>query len=224
MPFFKPLLAGASLSGRLLACLGAALGIAATIWICGRLPLAAADLPVIVAPLGASAVLVFAVPTSPLAQPWPVLGGNVISTIIGVAAFDLIPDTAIAAGIAVGGAILVMSLLQCLHPPGGAAALTAVIGGPAIHDAGYAFALMPVATNSIALVVIAMLYHRATRHAYPRAQAPAPALGTPLQATDIDRALADMDESFDISRADLDALLAHAERHATARTSTARVR
>ena len=221
MNLFRPILAGATLSDRLIACLGAAIAIALTFIICGRLRLTAADLPIIVAPLGASAVLVFAVPSSPLAQPWPVIGGNVISTLVGVAAYRLIPDMAVAAGIAVGGAILVMSLLRCLHPPGGAAALTAVIGSQAIHAAGYGFAFAPVAINSVALVLIAVLFHRVSAHTYPHRNTPPTPAGTrsSFQHADIDAALADMHESFDISREDLDALLEHAERHAAARSA-----
>ncbi len=203
----------------MIACLGAAIAISLTIVVCAGLPLAATDVPIIVAPLGASAVLVFAVPSSPLAQPWPVLGGNVISTLVGVAAFNAVPNTTIAAGVAVGGAILAMSLLRCLHPPGGAAALTAVIGSQGIHAAGYSFAFAPVGINSIALVSIAMFLHRATARNYPHEPAiasPQPVAG--LHAADIDAALADMHESFDISRKDLDALLNHAERHAKLRS------
>lgn len=217
--FFRPILAGATLTDRLLACIGAAIGIGLTIAVCRAFPPLAADLPIIVAPLGASAVLVFAVPSSPLAQPWPVVGGNVLSTLVGVAAFQHIPNLAIAAGVAVGLAILVMSLLRCLHPPGGAAALTAVIGSNGIHEAGYSFAFTPVAINSIALVAIAMLYHRAVAHSYPHRavpSAPVPELSR-HQRSDIDAALEDMHESFDISRDDLDALFAHADRHALAR-------
>ena len=220
---FRPILAGANLPGRLIACLGAALCVALTIVVCAELPLAAADLPVIVAPLGASAVLVFAIPASPLAQPWPVLGGNVVSTLVGVAAFQTIPYPAAAAGAAVGGAILVMSLLRCLHPPGGAAALTAVIGSHGIHGAGYAFAFAPVGINSIALLSLAMFFLRATGHSYPHRPATAPANAVPttvaagLLAQDIDAALAEMHETFDIGREDLEALLVAAEAHAALR-------
>lgn len=219
MPIFKPLLAGASLPDRIIGCLGASIAIALTIVVCAGLPLQAADLPVIVAPLGASAVLMFAVPSSPLAQPWPVLGGNTISTLVGVAAFNMIPNMTIAAGVAVGGAILVMSLLRCLHPPGGAAALTAVIGSQGIHAAGYGFAFAPVAINSIALITVAMFFHRFTPHTYPHERPHIPATPGRLKflSSDIDLALEDMHETFDISRDDLDALLAHAERHADAR-------
>jgi CBS domain-containing membrane protein len=220
MQVFKPLPAGAHLSERLIGCIGAAIAVALTIVVCRGVPLAVADLPVIVAPLGASAVLVFAVPSSPLAQPWPVVGGNTMSTLVGVAVFHLVPDATIAAGVAVGAAILVMSLLRCLHPPGGATALTAVIGSTSIHAAGYSFAFAPVAINSVALVAVAMFLHRATASNYPHERLPvrADAASSPFHASDIDAALADMHDSFDIARDDLDALLCHAERHARART------
>jgi CBS domain-containing membrane protein len=219
--FFRPLLAGANLPDRLIACVGATIAIALTIVVCSGLPLTAGDLPIIVAPLGASAVLVFAVPSSPLAQPWPVVGGNTISTLIGVGAYHLVPNGMIAAGVAVGGAILVMSFLRCLHPPGGAAALTAVIGSHSIHEAGYAFAFAPVAVNSIALVAIAMFFHRVTAGNYPHVPAVLPAQAPEPRyiASDVDAALSDMHESFDIAREDIDALLAHVERHAMARAA-----
>jgi CBS domain-containing membrane protein len=207
---------------------GAAIGISLTMLACSQFAIPIADLPVIVAPIGASAVLVFAVPASPLAQPWPVVGGNIISTLVGVAVVRLIPDQMIAAGVAVGGAILVMSLLRCLHPPGGAAALTAVIGSPAIHAAGYAFAFAPVALNSIALVSVAMLFHRYGGHSYPHQPALSPAIAKSVQQAagfhlgDIDLALADMADSFDISREDLDLLLARAEIHALERQAATR--
>ena len=116
----------------------------------------------------------------------------------------------------VGGAILVMSLLRCLHPPGGAAALTAVIGSQGIHAAGYSFAFAPVAINSIALVSIAMFFHRMTTHSYPHVPAltPEPRVPRAFHSSDIDAALEDMHESFDISREDIEVLLAHVERHA----------
>lgn len=213
---FAPILAGARLSDRLVACAGAALGLAVTVLGGAALLPQGAELPVIVAPLGASAVLLFAVPASPLAQPWPVIGGNVLSALVGVAVFRLVPSLPLAAGLAVGAAILLMSLLRCLHPPGGAAALTAVIGGPAIHAAGFGFALVPVGVNSVALVLTALAVHRLTGRSYPHRPAPvAPVPG--FLPEDVDAALADMHESFDIAREDLDALLAAAEAHALAR-------
>lgn len=223
LQLIKSLLAGARPIDRLVAGVGAALGIGLTILICSQLPLHAGDLPIIVAPLGASAVLIFAVPASPLAQPWPVVGGNILSSLVGVAAFQQIPDMMVAAGVAVGGAILLMSLLRCLHPPGGAAALTAVIGSQGIHAAGYDFAFAPVALNSVALVSIGMFFHRVSGHSYPHQPAAPPAIAEAERAVagfhlaDIDRALAELPDSFDISRADLDLLLSRAEQHARAR-------
>lgn len=209
------LLAGAHWPERLIACLGAAVGIGLTMVVCAGVPMTGVDLPIIVAPLGASAVLVFAVPASPLAQPWPVVGGNILSTLAGVTAFKLIGQPTIAAAVAVGGAIFVMSLLRCLHPPGGAAALTAVIGSQGIHAAGYDFAFVPVGINSIALVTLGMMFHRATARSYPHQ--PAPALVPGFHATDIDAALEEMHETFDITREDLETLLNRAEAHAAAR-------
>lgn len=214
---FRPIVAGAHLPDRLIACLGAVTGIALTIVLCRQVVVTPADLPVIVAPLGASAVLVFGVPASPLAQPWPVVGGNVLSALVGVTALRLIPDVALAAGVAVGAAILVMSLLRCLHPPGGAAALTAVIGGESVHAAGYTFAFAPVAINSLALVLLGMAFHRVTGRSYPHRPAAAAPLPPGLHLADIDAALEEMHEGFDISREDLDALLSRAEVHAKSR-------
>jgi len=216
---FQPILAGARPIDRLVACLGATICIALTMFIGAGLELTASDLPLIVAPMGASAVLIFAVPASPLAQPWPVVGGNTISALVGIAVYRHVADPMIAAGLAVGLAILAMSLCRCLHPPGGAAALTAVIGGDSIHAAGYAFALSPVALNSVALVMLAMVFHRVSTHSYPHRPAPLamPPAAAGLHLDDIDRALADLPDSFDISREDLDVLLSLAETHAAAR-------
>ncbi|MBO9581941.1 MAG: HPP family protein [Sphingobium sp.] len=220
LSWMKPLLPGTHLVPRLLACAGAAIGIVLTVLLCGRFQLSASDVPFIVAPVGASAVLVYAVPASPLAQPWSVVGGNMLSTLVGVAAAKATPDLALAAGLAVGGAIFVMSAFRCLHPPGGAAALTAVIGGPAVHAAGFAFALAPVAINSIVLVSLGMAFHRATGHSYPH-HAPLPPkdiealrVAAGFHVEDIDRALDELPDSIDISRDDLDLLLARAEIYA----------
>jgi CBS domain-containing membrane protein len=77
--------------------------------------------------LGASAILVFGMPSSPLAQPWPVLGGSSLSALVGAACAALVPDPAIAGALAVGCAVAIMVPLRCLHPPGGAMALYVVL-------------------------------------------------------------------------------------------------
>ena len=180
-------------------------------------------LPLLVAPMGASAVLVFAVPASPLAQPWSVIGGNVVSALAGVTAARFIPVPHLAAGCAVGGAILAMSLLRCIHPPGGAAALTAVIGGPAILASGYAFPFVPVCVNAVLLTLAGLLFHRLSGHSYPHRAALTEAAQKETLSVllpdpeDIDRALADLGATLDVSREDLDLLLRRAEFHAVQR-------
>jgi len=222
LKLFAPLLAGARFPDRLLACLGALIGIALTSLICSRLPFSSYHLPMLVAPIGASAVLLFAVPASPLAQPWAIIGGNTISALVGVCVIKLVPDPALAAGIAVPSAILVMSLLRCLHPPGGAAAMTAVIGGPEILAAGFAFPFVPMALNSILLVAVGWLFHRFSRHSYPHRPVALPEspedAGTSIEMADIDKALEELGETFDVDRADLDLLFHRAEIHARRRT------
>ncbi len=174
--------------------------------------------PWLVAPIGASAVLVFGVPASPLAQPWPVVGGNTLSALVGVACAALVPDPAVAGALAVALAIALMVPLRCLHPPGGAAALFVVMA----HGASPQFAFFPVMTNSLLLVAAGMAWHAATGKRYPHAQQarPAPAGTTEGRAAgrftpeDLDAALAHYNQVLDVSRDDLEALLHHAEAEA----------
>lgn len=215
MPLFKPILAGATLRDRIAASLAAALAVALILFLDRVVP-TPGGVPILVAALGSTAVLVFAIPASPLTQPWSVIGGNIVSALAGIAAFHAFPGPALAGGMAVGGSILAMSLLRCLHPPGGAVALATVIGGPTVYAAGWSFAFVPVGTNSVLIVLLAMLYHAVSGHSYPHRAAAAPS--SAFARADMDAALEEMHESFDIAREDLDALLARAEAHAQART------
>ncbi len=210
---FVPLLAGATARDRLLAAGGAVAGIVLA-GIIAAILTAAPVWPLIVAPIGASAVLVFAVPASPLAQPWPVIGGNMLSAAFGVAVAALHWPFAFATGVAVGGAILVMSWLRCLHPPGGAAALSAILLAQTSGHVGWLFPFVPVALDSLLLVAAGIVFHRFSGHSYPHRPAAAP---PGFAAEDVDAALAEMHETFDIDRADLDALLARAAAHAAVR-------
>ncbi|MCW1986898.1 UNVERIFIED_ORG: CBS domain-containing membrane protein [Sphingomonas sp. R1F5B] len=175
----------------------------------------AVSVPLLVAPMGASAVLLFGVPASPLAQPWAIIGGNTVSALCGIFWARSLGDPTLAAGLAVASAIVMMSLLRCLHPPGGAVALTAVIGGPAIAAAGWHFALMPVAINCLLLVAAGWLYNLATRGNYPhhvRAVAdPATAPAAGYTMADVEAVLAQYDELLDVSSEDLDALFRQVE-------------
>lgn len=115
----------------------------------------------LVASMGASAVLLFAVPHGALSQPWAVLGGHTVSAIIGVTAARFIQSPMLAAGIAVGGAIGVMHYLRAIHPPGGATALTAVVGGAQVHQLGYSFVVAPVLINAAIMVALAVAFNAA---------------------------------------------------------------
>lgn len=121
--------------------------------------LGAHDTAMLVASMGASAVLLFAVPHSALAQPWNVLGGHLVSAFVGVSCAYIIPDTLLAAALSVGGAIVAMHYLRCIHPPGGATALSAVIGGPAVHAMGYTYMLQPVMINAVVILVVAIVFN-----------------------------------------------------------------
>ena len=156
-------------------------------------------------------------PASPLAQPWPVIGGNVLSVLVGVAVARLVPDPRLAGAVAVGAAILAMSLLRCLHPPGGAAALTAVIGGPAVSAAGYGFALLPVGVNAVALTLAGIAFHRMSGHSYPHRTPMAPPQPVEIGPADVERALAELGETLDVDPDDLLLLARRAAAHARAR-------
>lgn len=107
---------------------------------------------------GATAVLVYGAVRSPLAQPRNVLGGHVISALIGVCAFQLLGHAPwLASAVAVSTAIAAMHLTRTLHPPGGATALIAVIGGDAVHGLGYMYALAPVGLGACMLLAVAVL-------------------------------------------------------------------
>lgn len=212
-------------SGQARAAIGALFGLALS-GILSQLVLAwsapGAHVAWLVAPMAASAVLLFCVPASPLAQPWPVIGGNVVSALVGIACAQLLPDPMFAAPLAGGLSIAMMFLLRCLHPPGGAVAMTAVLGGPAVHEAGFAFALAPVGLNTVLLVLAALLYNRVTgaHHAHPRVLSPA-AAAPAVVAEDIDAALAHFGEALDVSLDDLAAIVNDAEHHAAERRARA---
>mgnify|MGYP003384986101 FL=1 len=112
--------------------------------------------PMVLASTGASAMLIFAIPHSPVSQPWPLVGGHIISAFIGISAYYLIANPILASSAAIGMAMLAMHHTGSMHPPGGATAVTAVIGGNAVHELGYYFVVVPVFFNSIILLSIAM--------------------------------------------------------------------
>lgn len=164
----------------------------------------------LVAPIGATAVLVFAVPSSPLAQPWPAIMGNTVSALIGAMCVHLFGDTGLAAPLGVGLAIATMFALRCLHPPGGASALLAVLS-----QSEPSFAFNPVFIDTVIVVLAGVAYNRLTGRMYPHALHPPKAAqaGQPARfsSDDLDAALAHYDQVLDISRDDLEQLLHYAE-------------
>ena len=210
---------------RLISGFGALLGIIATGVLVRSLAGAGAHMPLLIAPIGAAAVLLFAVPASPMAQPWSVLGGNLISAIVGVSVARIGADPMVAAGLAVGAAIAAMALLRCLHPPGGAVALTAVLGGPVIHAMGYGFVIAPVGVGTVLLLAMAWGFHRFSGHSYPHVAKP---LAEPVSTADFSRedlikAIEDYPDVLDVDIADLEELLHAAEHEAMARRWEAKV-
>lgn len=113
----------------------------------------------LVASMGASAVLLFAVPHGALSQPWPVFGGHLVSAVVGVACAKAIPDPVIAGPVAVGLAIGAMHYLRCIHPPGGATALSAVVGGPTVLQLGFQYVITPVLLNVTTLLLVAFVFN-----------------------------------------------------------------
>jgi CBS domain-containing membrane protein len=113
----------------------------------------------IVASMGASAVLLFAVPHGPLSQPWPLIGGHLVSAVIGVSCAKFIPDLFFSASIAVGLAVALMYYLHCIHPPGGATALSAVVGGFEVQQLGYQYVLTPVLINVAVIISVAITFN-----------------------------------------------------------------
>ncbi|MFM0308994.1 HPP family protein [Paraburkholderia sp. RL17-383-BIF-A] len=199
---------------RLRSCVGALIGIAFTAAITHLLLGSGGNIPLLVAPMGASAVLLFAVPASPLAQPWSIIGGNLVSATVGVACASWIGDPLHAAPVAVGAAICAMFVLRCVHPPSGAVALTAVLGGPAVHALGYRFVLEPIALQSAALLGAAIVYHAITGHRYPHSARPGASKSDPdaqprpgFTRADLDAVLRRQSELLDIAPDDLESLL-----------------
>uniref|UniRef100_A0A7V4G6G1 HPP family protein n=1 Tax=Desulfobacca acetoxidans TaxID=60893 RepID=A0A7V4G6G1_9BACT len=159
---------GVSLREVLWSWLGAFLGIGAVAGLHNAL-FQGTDQVLLIGSFGASAVLLYGMPKSPLAQPRNLLGGHVISAVIGVTAAKLLAFApGWAAALAVSLSIVMMHLSRTLHPPGGATALIAILGGPGIQRLGFFYVLVPVAAGALLLLVIALLVNNlAPQRRYP---------------------------------------------------------
>ena len=175
--------------------------------------------PIIVASMGASAVILIFIPHSPLAQPWPFVGGHLVSAVIGVACAQWLADITLASACAVGGSILVMLLLRCLHPPGAATALTPVLANYTIGSLDYGFVLTPVGLNVVIMLIMAIVINRwVLQFEYPigfgNKNKPTKAIQqTGISNQDLKYALKNMDMFMDVSPDDLRKLLTDAEAH-----------
>ena len=178
-------------------------------------------------PAGASAVLLFGASSSPFAQPWSVLGGNLLSTLIGIALGLSALHTQPAIMLAAALSLACMVAMRCLHPPGCALAVVVASGGADVAVQGYAL-LVPVAATSLLLVAVALLYNNLTGHAYPKWRLPRenshhtqdllPSERMSFTRNDIDQALQDFGEYVDVTRDDLEQLIKQTEKHALRRS------
>lgn len=169
-----------------------------------------------VSSLGASAVLLFGMPASPMAQPWPVLGGTIVSALVGAACQRWIPDLAVAAALSVGLSVLLMVPLRCMHPPGAGFAAFVVLE----HADGVGLVAFPILFNVGVLVLCAVLYNTLTGKRYPHPQHSYKGVDASARFTssDLDAALSHYNQVLDISRADLEGLLHMAGKAAFQRT------
>ena len=156
-----------SLAETLWSWLGAFLGIGAVAFLDGFLE--KTDVALLIGSFGASAVLIYGAIKSPLAQPRNLVGGHLISAVIGVTVYYLLSSLPwLAAAVAVATSIAVMHATRTLHPPGGATALIFVMGSPKIHHLGYLYVLMPVGAGVAVMLLVALLVNNlAPRRRYP---------------------------------------------------------
>jgi CBS-domain-containing membrane protein len=218
--FFKTGIGAAPLAEKVKSGLAAAMGI--FILALSMQILSGRHVPVmLLASMGASAALLYAVPHSPMAQPWSLMGGNLVSALMGWLTIHLIPDPTLAAAVAVGAAVFAMYVLNCLHPPGAATALVCVLNATAFQAAGGAWLAWIVVGNAGMLLFSAWVVNRFIpgRHypAQPVAPAPKPPIHPTLEASDIEWALSKMDSSIDVSEKDLLEIYMNAQQHAAQR-------
>lgn len=201
--------------------LGAGLGILIAALMVHALPGARTTGIYLVSSLASTAVLIFVLPNSPLAQPWPAVVGNTVSALVSVAVLRLVPPP-FADGLAVAVSIAAMMALRALHPPAAGIALLAALEYEAGRQLGFSFALMPVAALTLVLVLLGIGWNRLTGRAYPlrqlhtvrTAQGPA-RRAPPLPRAELERLLSEFNQSANLGPADLARLIAAAETRAT---------
>ena len=215
---------GTSHTEKLISVIGVALGILAVYEI-SEWYLSAEGTLLMVASMGATAILLFGVPHGGLSQPWPVFGGHLVAAAIGVTCHILFPvewwTPALAASLAMGA----MYYLHCIHPPGGATAMVAVIGGERVYVLGYEYLLTPVLMNVVSILLVALLFNNlfpwrrypaslARRTREGRAGSTPMSAQYPLTQEDFSAALQQMESYVDITPDDMVELVELANQHA----------
>jgi len=203
------------------AAIGMALGTLFSVWACSQV----FGIEVayhLIGPLGASAVLLFAVSSGALAQPWSIIGGYLCAGVLALLVAHVLGRTLGSACLAAGMALILMCWLRCLHPPAGAVALTMVLADPATIAMDWK-ALEPVMLSAACLLLAALAYNNLTRIRYPKRPAePAPAVAPvdiqSITAEDLKLALADMEAFIDVTPEDLERLIHASELHAKRRS------
>ena len=198
-------------SEKWISAIGGFIGILAVLWVSAEV-LDHQGAAMIVGSMGASAVLLFAVPHGALSQPWAVFGGHMVSAFIGVSCANYFTEPVVAASVAVGLSIGAMYYLHCIHPPGGATALVAVLGGEGVRALGYSFMLSPVLENVLIILLVALVVNMPFRwRRYPVRLAQAGSASDisemeekpAIAHSDLVYALSQLDSFIDVSEQDL---------------------
>lgn len=195
---------------RLVSALGGFIGIFA-VYATSHALLGTAASPIMVLSMGSTAAMLFAVPHGALSQPWPLLGGHLVSGLIGIACLLYVPDPLLASSLATGLAIGAMHYLRCIHPPAGATALAAALGNESVRTMGFAFVAAPLMLNVLIILAAGVAFNAL----FPWRRYPAALVGNAMAPTpdasgyeaisheDFVFALSQMDSFIDISEEDL---------------------
>jgi len=178
-------------------------------------------------PLAATAVLLFAVHSGALAQPWPVIGSYACATAVGLVMHHLFGSALWVAASALGVALVLMCLLRCLHPPGGGVAVSVVLADSTLAALGDQV-FEPIMLNVLVLVAVAVIYNRLTGVRYPKTAAPRkdlhhtadalPGERVGVSGADLDQALEELGEFVDVTRDELERIILATEQHALQRS------
>ena len=157
----------------LISAIAACIALAIVTWV-SKQSLSGTNLPFILASMGATAVILFATPSSAMGRPWPLLAGHFVAAFIGISCGKLSGNLVISVPLTIGLVIFAMHFLRCIHPPGGATALLTLLGGPEVSAVGYQFMLTPLAINLLILALMALSLNklRAEKNRYAHIEIP----------------------------------------------------